>query len=97
LKTTVSTPVTNLAIAREYIDRVFNPHRPEVAAEYFTPNVKWHGRTLGPIDGPDSVVAPLQGFTGGPPDLNAVEEQAFAQGLTAIRHDIGVYSPPWLS
>jgi predicted ester cyclase len=142
-----STAQTNLMLAREYLDRVFNAHRPELAAEYLTPNVKWHGGTLGTIEGPDNVVALLKGFIGGLPDLNAVEEDAVAErdlvamrlvinathggplfgvpatgnhvqwtavdiyrmedgqiaeewaadDLTAILHDIGVYSPPWLS
>jgi predicted ester cyclase len=147
LNTSVSTTETNLALAREYTDRVFNAHQPELAAEYFTSDVKWHGGTLGTIEGPRDVVALLQGFIGGLPDLNAVEEDAFVQDdlvamrfvvdathegtlfgvpatgnhvqwtavdiyrmedgkiaeewaaddLTAILHDIGVYSPPWLS
>ena len=80
LSTTASTTETNLALAREYVDRVFNAHQPELAAEYFTPNVKWHGGTLGTIEGPDDVVVLLQGFIGGLPDLNAVEQDAFAQG-----------------
>jgi hypothetical protein len=78
LSTTVSTTETNLALAREYTDRVFNAHQPELAAGYFTANVKWHGGTLGTIEGPDNVVALLQGFIGGLPDLNAVEEEAGA-------------------
>jgi predicted ester cyclase len=147
LNTPALTTETNLALAREYLDRVFNAHRPELAAEYLTPDVKWHGGTLGTIEGPDNVVALLQGFIGGLPDLNAVEQDALAQGdrvamrfvidathggplfgvpatgnrvqwsavdiyrmedgkiaeewaaddLTAILHDMGVYSPPWLS
>jgi hypothetical protein len=30
LTTTVSTPVTDLVLAREHIDRVFNAHRPQL-------------------------------------------------------------------
>jgi hypothetical protein len=95
----------------------------------------------------ERIVALLQGFIGGLPDLNAVEQDAFAQGdlvamrfvvnashsgrlfgvpatgnhvqwtagdvyrmengkiaeewaaddLTAILHDMGLYTPPWLS
>jgi len=147
VSTLVSTSEANLALAREYVDRVFNAHQPELAVEYLTPNVKWHGGTLGTIEGPENVVALLQSFIGALPDLNAVEQDAFAQGdsvamrfvinathrgtlfgvpatgkhvqwtavdiyrmddgkiaeewaaddLTAILHDIGVYSPPWLS
>jgi predicted SnoaL-like aldol condensation-catalyzing enzyme len=86
LSTQISTTPTNPALAREYLDRVFNAHRPELAAEYLTPDVKWHGGTLGTIEGPDNVVALLQGFIGGLPDLNAVEQDALAQGdLVAMR------------
>jgi predicted ester cyclase len=147
LNSPVLTTETNLALTREYLDRVFNAHRPELAADYLTPHVKWHGGTLGTIEGPDNVVALLQGFIGGLPDLNAIEQDALAQGdlvamrfvisathdgplfgvpatgnhvqwtavdiyrmedgkiaeewaaddLTAILHDMGVYSPPWLT
>lgn len=85
---TVLGPVilTNLALAREYLDRVFNAHRPELAAEYLTPHVRWHGGTLGTIEGPDNVLALLQGFIGGLPDLSAFEQDALAQGdLVAMR------------
>jgi steroid delta-isomerase-like uncharacterized protein len=145
--TTVSTSETNLALARDYVDRVFNAHQPELAVEYFAPDVKWHGGTLGTIEGPDNIVALLRNFIGALPDLNAAEQDAFAHDdfvamrfvinathsgtlfgvpatgnhvqwtaidiyrmkngkiaeewaaddLTAILHDIGVYSPPWLS
>ncbi len=73
-----TTTETNLALAREYVDRVFNAHRPELAVEYLTPSVKWHGGTLGTIEGPDDVVALLEGFIGGLPDLKAVEQDALA-------------------
>jgi hypothetical protein len=100
LSTTAPTAEKNLALAREYVDRVFNAHEPELAVGYLTPNVKWHGGTLGTIEGPDNVVALVQGFIGGLPDLNAVEQDAFdggkiaeewaADDLTAILHDIGL-------
>jgi limonene-1,2-epoxide hydrolase len=76
MATTPSTTERNLALAREYNDRVFNSHQPELAAEYFTPDVKWHGGSFGTIEGPENVVALLQGFIGGLPDLHAVEEDA---------------------
>jgi len=147
LSPSTSTPETNVALAREYLDRVFNAHQPELAAEYLTPDVKWHGGTLGSLEGRDNVVGLLQGFIGGLPDLDAVEQDTVAQGnlvamrlvvtathggplfgvpatgkkvqwmavdiyrmedgkiaeewaaddVMAIVHDIGVYSPPWMS
>jgi len=42
----VSATEANLLVG-EYGDRVAKAHQPELAAEYLTPNVKWHGATLG--------------------------------------------------
>jgi len=33
----------NVEIVREYTRRVFNGHDPDLASEYVTPDVKWHG------------------------------------------------------
>ena len=51
-----------------------------------TPDVKWHGGTLGSIEGSDNLVALLRGFIGALPDLNAQEQDIVADGDTvAIR------------
>jgi predicted ester cyclase len=138
---------SNIEIVREYTSRVFNAHNPELAKEYVTPDVKWHGGTLGTVEGADNLVGLLQGFIGALPDLNAQEQDITAQGdtvavrfvveathqgnllgiaptgrrvrwdavdvyrlsdgkiseewaaddLTAILHQVGAYTPPWLS
>lgn len=54
MNSTPLTTETNLALTREYIDGVFNAHQPDLAAEYRTPDVKWHGGKLGTIEGPDN-------------------------------------------
>ena len=38
---------SNVEIVREYTRRVFNAHDPDLASEYVTPDVRWHGGTLG--------------------------------------------------
>jgi hypothetical protein len=38
---------SNVELVRDYTRRVFNEHNPELAAEFVTPDVKWHGGTLG--------------------------------------------------
>lgn len=48
---------------------MFNEHNPELAAEFVTPDVKWHGGTLGSIEGNDNLVALLHGSIGALPDL----------------------------
>ena len=148
-RTMVSTTAveSNVEIVREYTRRVFNGHDPDLAPEYVTPGVKWHGGTLGTVEGAENLVGLLQGFIGALPDLNAQEQDIVAQGdavavrfvveathqgnllgiaptgrrvrwdavdvyrltdgkiseewaaddLTAILHQVGAYTPPWLA
>jgi predicted ester cyclase len=67
-----------VAIAREFLARVFNEHQPELAIEYFTPQMTWHGGSLGTISGADNVTGMLQTFIGALPDLSAVEQDIVA-------------------
>jgi predicted ester cyclase len=77
---------SNVEVVREYTRRVFNGHAPELAREYVTPDVKWHGGTLGTVEGAENLVGLLQGFIGALPDLNAQEQDIVADGNTvAVR------------
>ena len=77
---------SNVELVRDYTRRVFNAHNPELASEFVTPDVKWHGGTLGNIEGSDNLVALLRGFIGALPDLNAQEQDIVADGDTvAVR------------
>jgi predicted ester cyclase len=77
---------SNVELVRDYTRRVFNEHNPEFAAEFVAPDVKWHGGTLGSIEGSDNLVALLRGFIGALPDLNAQEQDIVADGDTvAVR------------
>jgi len=67
-----------VAIAREFVARVFNEHQPELAIEYFTPQMTWHGGSLGTITGAENVTGLLRSFIGALPDLNAVEQDVVA-------------------
>src|SRR5579863_2963456 len=67
-----------IAVAREYLDVVFNHHHPDCAAAYCTPDVVWHGNTLGTISGIDNLSALLNVFLGSLPDLVAEEEDIIA-------------------
>jgi predicted ester cyclase len=138
---------SNIQIAREYTRRVFNAHNPDLAAEFVTPDVKWHGGTLGTVEGVENLLGLLRGFIGALPDLNAQEQDIVAAGdtvalrfvveathqgdllgiaptgrrvrwdavdvyrlrdgkiseewaaddMAAILHQVGAYTPPWLS
>ena len=71
---------TNKAIAREYVQRVFNEHNPALAEKYCTPDVKWHGGTLGTMDGIQNLTGLLVGFIAAFPDLHATEYDIIAEG-----------------
>jgi predicted ester cyclase len=118
-----------------------------VASGYLTPDVKWHGGTLGTVEGVENVTALLRGFIGALPDLHAQEQDVVADGdkvavrfvveathkgdllgiaptgrrvrwdavdvyrlsdgriseewaaddMTAILHQVGAYTSPWIS
>jgi steroid delta-isomerase-like uncharacterized protein len=67
-----------LSIARKYINVVFNQHSPERAVEFVSPDVIWHGNTLGVVAGAENVANLLKAFVGALPDLYACEEDAIA-------------------
>jgi predicted ester cyclase len=84
--TAATTIESNIALVREYTLRVFNEHNPALAAEFVTPDVRWHGGTLGSIEGSDNLIALLSSFIGALPDLNAQEQDIVADGETvAVR------------
>ncbi len=70
----------NKELVRAYTRDVFNVHKPERAAEFLAPEAKWHGGTLGTVEGRDNIVRLLQGFIGALPDLDAVEQEMVAEG-----------------
>ncbi|HVA51950.1 MAG TPA: ester cyclase [Acidimicrobiales bacterium] len=75
-----------IAISREYIDVVFNNHHPERALEYVTPDVVWHGNSLGTVSGVDGLTGLLKSFIGALPDLYAEEQDVIASNdLVVVR------------
>jgi hypothetical protein len=75
---------SNVEIARDYTRRVFNAHDPDLASEFVTPDVRWHGGTLGTVEGAGNLVALLRGFIGALPDLHAQEQDIVADGDTVV-------------
>src|SRR2546428_6434447 len=72
-KTMIKTLSTEerVAIARDYLARVFNGRNAERAREFFTPDVVWHGGALGTVTGVDTIVPVLGGFIGALPRVKA--------------------------
>jgi predicted ester cyclase len=78
---------SNTEIVREYTQKVFNEHNPDLASEYLTPEAKWHGGLLGTVEGVENVTELLRGFLGALPDLRAEEQDIVAAGDTvAVRY-----------
>src|ERR1022692_2148601 len=76
----------NKRLAREYIQRVFNEHCPDLSTEYVTDDVVWHGGILGDIAGAGNVVGLLSAFIGALPDLYAAEQGVAAENdLVMVR------------
>lgn len=70
----------NKSIVREYVEKVFNEHNPALAQKYCTSDVKWHGGTLGTMNGIKNLTELLVGFMAAFPDLHATEYDITAEG-----------------
>jgi limonene-1,2-epoxide hydrolase len=42
-------------LVRQFIDQVLNEHNAGATQDYFSPDVQWHGGTLGTIEGSDAM------------------------------------------
>src|SRR2546428_9000743 len=75
-----------VAVARDYLARVFNGSNAERAREFFTPDVVWHGGALGTVTGVDTIVPVLGGFIGALTGVNAEVQDVIAnKDLVALR------------
>ena len=79
-----STVEANKELIRESLQRTFNEHNPDLASEYFTPEAKWHGGSVGTVEGLENVTEVLRGFISAIPDLHATEQDMVAEGDTVV-------------
>ena len=77
--TSQNTTDDNKRIVREFIDAAFNKHQPDKAGEYMTPDIKWHGGTLGTVEGRDNFVGLIGAIVTALPDLRNVELDIIAE------------------
>src|ERR1700719_2815482 len=63
-----TTITANQELVREIIRRVFDAH---ATPEYFSPDVQWHGGTLGTIEGSDAMTSSYGDLFAALPDLHA--------------------------
>jgi len=69
----------NKKIVRAFIDAAFNRHEPDKAAEYMTTDIKWHGGTLGTVEGRDNFAGLIGAIVAALPDLSNVEQDIIAE------------------
>src|SRR5258706_988189 len=75
-----------VAVARDYLARVFNGRNAERAREFFTPDVVWHGGALGTVTGVDTIVPVLGRFIGALTGIKAEVQDVIAnKDLVALR------------
>ena len=75
-----------VAVAREYVDRVFNARDPERARDFFTDDITFHALTVGTLAGVDAVVPVLAGLIGALSDIQAeVQDVIASDDLVALR------------
>ena len=75
-----------IAVARDFVDQVFNAANPERARDFFTDDITFHALTVGDITGLDAVVPVLTGFIGSLSDMRAEVQDVIASGdLVALR------------
>ena len=75
-----------VAVARDYVKRVFVGRDAEAARQFFTADVAWHGGALGTVTGLDNIVPVLAGFVGALTDIQSEVQDVIASGdLVALR------------
>jgi steroid delta-isomerase-like uncharacterized protein len=78
--------VDRVAVARAYVDEVFNGRDAERPREFFTPDVAWHGGALGTITGIDTLIPVLDGFISALTDVKSeVQDVIASDDLVALR------------
>ncbi|MDT7563211.1 MAG: hypothetical protein QOF38_2876 [Pseudonocardiales bacterium] len=71
-----------IELVRDLIARFFNGHNPDLAPEFFAPDFRWHGGSVGTIHGIDAYTAAMRQFFAGLPDAEAIEQDAAQDGDT---------------
>src|SRR5438445_12139610 len=75
-----------VAVAREFVDRVFNGHDGERARAYFTADATFHALTAGTLTGIDAIVPVLVGLIDALTDIHTeVQDVIASNDLVALR------------
>jgi steroid delta-isomerase-like uncharacterized protein len=77
--TSQNTLEENKQAVREFIEVALNKHQADKAGEYMTPDIKWHGGTLGTVEGRENLVGLIGAIVTALPDLRNVELDIIAE------------------
>jgi len=69
----------NKRIVRAFIETAFNQHQADRAADYLTSDMKWHGGTLGTVEGREKFAGLISAIVSALPDLRNVEQDIIAE------------------
>jgi steroid delta-isomerase-like uncharacterized protein len=69
----------NKRIVRAFIEVAFNQHQADRAADYLTSDMKWHGGTLGTVEGRENFAGLISAIVTALPDLRNVEQDVIAE------------------
>ena len=79
----------NKRVVRAFIEAAFNQHQPAKAGEYMAPDIKWHGGTLGTVEGRDNFVGLIGAIVAALPDLRNVELDIIAdRDIVSVRASV---------
>jgi len=76
---TQNTTEDNKRIVRAFIETAFNQHQANHAADFLTPDIKWHGGTLGTVEGRDNFAGLIGAIVSALPDLHNAEQDIIAE------------------
>ena len=69
----------NKRIVRAFIETAFNKHQTDRVGDHLTADMKWHGGTLGTVEGRDNFVGLVGAIVSALPDLRNVEQDIIAE------------------
>jgi predicted SnoaL-like aldol condensation-catalyzing enzyme len=64
----------NKRIVRAFIETAFNKHQIDRVGDHLTPDMKWHGGTLGTVEGRENFVGLVGAIVSALPDLRILGE-----------------------
>src|SRR5258708_36987442 len=69
----------NKRIVRAFIETAFNQHQTDRVGDHLTSDMKWHGGTLGTVEGRENVAGLVGAIIAALPDLRNVEQDIIAE------------------